>query len=201
MVKVTSVVPFGPGPTSHTFVSSSSPGFTGEVNLTPKSFKDLASPPPTALMIARAANPYVERPWRITPPNPAAFPIDGSTNRGVRIKTELESKRKRTDVQGVVVTAETVDDGLLFGGLLLDHVVGFAVFGDWLGCGRTSNEFVEWLASRLQAESEGGALFEEGRSAGTKYMTTITYIKLCVGSALSVDKQLLLHDDQSTLCC
>jgi hypothetical protein len=32
----------------------------------------------TTLMMARAAKPKVDKPWRMTPPNPAACPILGS---------------------------------------------------------------------------------------------------------------------------
>ena len=78
VTKVSSVVPFGPGPTSQIEVSSASPGFTGLVNRTEKYLSAFGSFPPTADSTERAAKPYVLRPWRMTPPNPAACPILGS---------------------------------------------------------------------------------------------------------------------------
>jgi hypothetical protein len=62
VMKVTSVVPAGPGPTSQICVSKASPGFTGAVNLTPKNFNVEGSLLPKVLMMARAANPNVESP-------------------------------------------------------------------------------------------------------------------------------------------
>ena len=62
VTNTTSVVPAGPGPTSHTCVSRASPGFTGAVNLTLKNFNAEGSPLATVLMIARAAKPNPERP-------------------------------------------------------------------------------------------------------------------------------------------
>jgi hypothetical protein len=73
-------VPLGPLPTSQMLVSSLSPGLTGEVNRTPKNLSELGSLPPAVLRTARAAKPKVDRPWRMTPPKPAALPIWGSGN-------------------------------------------------------------------------------------------------------------------------
>jgi hypothetical protein len=74
----TSVVPSGAFFTSQTLVSSPSPGITGAVKRTPKYRNADGMPPPTALRIARAANPNVDRPCRITPSKPASEPTRGS---------------------------------------------------------------------------------------------------------------------------
>jgi len=74
----TSVVPSGAFFTSQTLVSSPSPGMTGAVKRTPKYRNEEGTPPPTALRIARAANPNVDKPCRITPPKPASEPMRGS---------------------------------------------------------------------------------------------------------------------------
>ena len=74
----TSVVPSGAFFTSQALVSSPSPGTTGAVKRTPKYRSEEGTPSPTALRIARAANPNVDRPCRITPPNPASEPTRGS---------------------------------------------------------------------------------------------------------------------------
>ena len=74
----TSAVPSGAFFTSQALVSSPSPGMTGAVKRTPKYRKAEGTPPQTALRIARAANPNVDRPCRITPPKPASEPTRGS---------------------------------------------------------------------------------------------------------------------------
>lgn len=78
MTNTTSVVPFGPGPTSQIEVSRASPGFTGDVNRTPKYLRDSGWFPPTAETTARAAKPNVESPCKMTPPKPVALPTSGS---------------------------------------------------------------------------------------------------------------------------
>lgn len=78
VTNVSSVVPSGPGPTSQIDVSRASPGRTGLVKRTPKNFNALGSLPPTWERTARAAKPYVDRPWRMTPPNPVPWPMLGS---------------------------------------------------------------------------------------------------------------------------
>jgi hypothetical protein len=84
VVKVISVVPSGPGPTSHASVSSLSPGLTGAVNRTLKNLRLRGSPFPTVEISARAPKPKVDRPCRMTPPNPAAAPSAGSDVRKSR---------------------------------------------------------------------------------------------------------------------
>jgi hypothetical protein len=79
VINVTSAVPLGPGPTSHTWVSSASPGDTGAVNFVPKNFSDRGSLLPISLMRPRAANPNVDKPCKITPRNPTDLPTFGST--------------------------------------------------------------------------------------------------------------------------
>lgn len=110
VMNVTSVVPLGPGPTSHTWVSRLSPGYTGAVNLTPKNFRDRGLLLATSLMIPRAAKPKVDRPWRMAPPNPADLPTLGSVEtfltffqfRGIR------SLAERTNMQRIEIARKTV---------------------------------------------------------------------------------------------
>lgn len=73
-----SVVPLGPGPTSHACVSSSSPGLTGDVKRTPNNFNARVLPFATSWMSPRATNPNEDKPWRMTSPKPSAFPTAGS---------------------------------------------------------------------------------------------------------------------------
>ena len=54
-----------------------------------------------------------------------------------------------TDVQRVVVAAESEGDGLFRRCLLLDHVVRLTVFGDGFALGRASNVLREFLPSGL----------------------------------------------------
>lgn len=78
VMNVNSVVPLGPGPTSHACVSKSSPGLTGDVKRTPNIFNARVSPFATSWMSPRAANPNDDRPCRMTSPKPSAFPTAGS---------------------------------------------------------------------------------------------------------------------------
>jgi hypothetical protein len=78
VMNVISVVPLGPGPTSHACVSSSSPGLTGDVKRTPNIFNARGSPFATSWMIPRAANPYEDKPCKMTSPKPSALPTRGS---------------------------------------------------------------------------------------------------------------------------
>jgi hypothetical protein len=99
----TSFIPSGALFTSQMLVSSPSPGTTGAVKRTPKYRSAEGAPSPTALRIARAANPNVDRPWRITPPKPASDPKRGSVHFTQKFLFAPKEKG-RTDVKRVVVT-------------------------------------------------------------------------------------------------
>jgi hypothetical protein len=59
-----------------------------------------------------------------------------------------------TDVQGVIVATQAIQDGLLGTDLVLSNVIWFAILGDGSAHRRTSNHFREFFAGGLGAEVE-----------------------------------------------
>jgi hypothetical protein len=72
----------------------------------------------------------------------------------------------RTNVKRVVVAAESVDKGLLWGCLIADDPVGLAILRDRLALGRARNGLGEPLAGDLSADVETCRLQCQKKSNG-----------------------------------
>jgi hypothetical protein len=100
---------------------------TGAVKRKPKYRNAEGTPPPTALRIARAANPNVDKPCRITPLKPASEPTRGSVFRSEILRVSRRGGAVRTDMKRVVIARETVDQSLFGQRLVIDDPVRSAV--------------------------------------------------------------------------